>query len=250
MKIVVIGGSGLIGGKVVKTLTALGHDAVAASPRSGVDTTTGEGVKAALAKADVVVDVSNSPSFADEAVLTFFEASAKNLTRAAHDAGVRHIIALSVVGTDRVASSGYFRAKLAQERLIEAAGLPCSIIRATQFFEFMGAIAAGSASGNTIRLPDAAFQPIAADDVAAIVAEAALARPSNGTSDIAGPARYRFATAIAKYLTANKDARTAVADSEATYFGAALDEYSLVPQGTARLGPTSLETWLEQNRGK
>ena len=249
MKIVVIGGSGLIGGKVVKNLAALGHDAVAASPRSGVDTTTGEGVKAALAKADVVVDVSNSPSFADEAVLKFFEASAKNLTRAARDAGVRHLVALSVVGTDRLASSGYFRAKLAQERLIEAAKVPYSIIRATQFFEFMGAIAAANASGKSIRLPDAAFQPIAAEDVAAIVAETALARPSNGTSDIAGPARYRFATAIAKYLTANKDAHTAVADSEATYFGAALDEYSLVPQDKARLGPTSLETWLEQNRG-
>ena len=248
MKIVVIGGSGLIGGKVVKNLAALGHDAVAASPRSGVDTTTGAGVKEALTGADVVVDVSNSPSFADEAVLKFFESSTTNLTRAARDAGVRHIVVLSVVGTDLLPSSGYFRAKLAQERLIEAAGLPYSIIRATQFMEFIGAIAAGSATGKSIRLPDAAFQPIAAEDVAAIIAETALAGPSNGKSDIAGPARYRFASAVAKYLSANKDRRSVVTDSEAKYFDATLDEYSLVPQGKARLGPTSLETWLEQNR--
>ena len=184
-------------------------------------------------------------------MIKFFDGStAKPHLRRERDAGVRHHVALSVVGTDRLQASGYFRAKLAQERPDRSSGLPYSIVRATQFFEFLGAIAAGSATGKSIRLPDAAFQPIAAQDVAAIIAETALAGPSNGKSDIAGPARYRFASAIAKYLTANKDARQAVTDSDATYFDATLDEYSLVPQGTARLGPTSLETWLEQNRSK
>lgn len=223
MKIVIIGGSGLIGRQVVSILTARGHDTVAASPSSGVDTTTGEGLTEALKDAAVVVDVSNSPSFEDAPVLKFFESSAQNLTRAARTAGVQHLVALSIVGTDRLPSSGYFRAKLAQEGLIKNSGLPYTIIRATQFMEFMGAIAAGGTSGDTISLPDAAFQPIAAEDVAAIVAETALASPRNGIVEIAGPQRFAFHDAIATYLTARGDGRKAVMGQAARYFDATLD---------------------------
>lgn len=244
MKIVVIGGSGLIGSKVVKTLIEAGHDAVSASPRSGVDASTGRGLAEALAGADVVVDVSNSPSFEDAAVLAFFESSGKNLARVEREAGVGHHVALSVVGLESQADSGYFRAKLAQEAIIKSAGVPYTIVRATQFCEFLDAIVGASTVDGKVRLPGAAFQPIAAADVAAVVSEVALAAPTDGTMDIAGPERLPFCELVAGYLKAIGDPREVVRDPEARYFGARLDDGSLVPAGAARLGTTTLTEWL------
>ena len=248
MKIVVIGGTGLIGSKVIAILRQGGHEAIAASPKSGVNTITGEGVKEALAGVDVVVDLANSPSFEDKAVLEFFETSGRNLLPAERAAGVRHHVALSIVGVDRSADIGYFRAKLAQEKLIEASGVPYTIIRATQFMEFLGGIADSGAEGNKVKMSPGLFQPIAADDVAAAVAEAALAPPRNGVVEIAGPDRAPFNEVIARYLKAAGDPREVVRDPEARYFGGRVEERSLVPIGEARLGRISLDEWLRRKR--
>jgi uncharacterized protein YbjT (DUF2867 family) len=250
MKIVVIGGSGLIGTKVVKTLTEQGHEALAASPSTGVDATTGRGLAEALARAEVVVDVSNAPSFEDAAALAFFEDSGRHLAHAEREASVRHHVALSVVGTDRLPDSGYLRAKLAQERLIQTSGIPYTIIRATQFFEFLGAIAAAGTDGSRVRLSNASFQPIAADDVATAVADAALGSPVNETIEIAGPERRPLSELVARYLKATNDPREVVSDPQARYFGARLDDRSLVPGGHAHLGTIRLEEWLRQPRAR
>jgi uncharacterized protein YbjT (DUF2867 family) len=219
MKFVVIGGTGLIGSKTVAILRQAGHEAVAASPNSGVNTITGKGLKEALAGAQVVIDLANSPSFEDKAVLEFFETSGRNLLSAEAAAGVRYHVALSIVGTDRT-DNGYFRAKAAQEKLIKTSGIPYTIIRSTQFMEFLGGIADASTDGNTVRLPPVLFQPIAADDVAAYVADAALAAPRNGIVEIAGPERAPFNEIVARYLKAAGDRREAVSDPEARYWQA------------------------------
>jgi uncharacterized protein YbjT (DUF2867 family) len=244
MKIVVIGGSGLIGSKMVAGLTRLGHEAIAASPRSGVNAVTGEGLATVFNGADVVVDVSNSPSFEDQAVMAFFEGTGPNIAKAARAAGIGHYVALSVVGTDRLPDSGYFRAKLAQETLIKASGIPYSIVRATQFLEFLGAIAASSVVGDRIRVSNAAFQPIAADDVASAMVNAVLAGPSDSIAEIAGPERRPLNAVIENYLRAVGDNRPVIADADAGYFGARITDGSLVPGDDAQLYPTSLEEWL------
>jgi uncharacterized protein YbjT (DUF2867 family) len=250
VKIVVIGGTGLIGTKVVKGLSERGHEALAASPNTGVDATTGRGLAEALARAEVVVDVANSPSWEDAAVLAFFENAGRNLARAERQAGVRHHVALSVVGTDRLQESGYFRAKLAQERLIKRSGIPYTIVRATQFFEFLGAIAAAGAEGSRVRLPNASFQPIAAEDVAKAVADAALGPPVNDTIEIAGPERLPLSDLIARYLKATNDPREVIRDPQARYYGTRVDDRSLVPGDNPRLGTIRLEDWLRQPRAR
>lgn len=247
MKIVVIGGTGLIGSKTTAILRQGGHEVVAASPQSGVNTITGEGLKEALAGAQVVVDLANSPSFEDKAVLEFFETSGRNLFAAEKAAGVAHHVALSIVGTDR-SDNGYFRAKVAQEKLIVASGVPYTIIRATQFMEFLGGIAASGAEGNTVRIATGLFQPIAADDVAPVVAEVAVAGPRNGIVEIAGPERAPFNEIVARYLKAVNDPRKVVADPEARYFGGRVEELSLVPLGDARLGRIGLDEWLRRQK--
>src|SRR5947209_3607913 len=231
MKIVVVGGTGLIGSKTVTILRQGGHEVVAASPKNGINSITGEGLKEAMAGATVVIDLANSPSFEDKAVLEFFETSGRNLLAAEGGAGVRHHVALSIVGTDRTADNGYFRAKVAQEKLIAASGIPYTIIRATQFLEFLAAIADSSADGNIVRLSSGLFQPIAADDVAAIVADVALAKPRNGIVGIAGPERAPFNEIVARYLKAIGDLREVVSDPEARYWGGRVEEHSLVPLG-------------------
>jgi uncharacterized protein YbjT (DUF2867 family) len=248
MKIVVIGGTGLIGSKVVARLRGAGHEALAAAPNTGVNTVTGEGLPAALDAADVVVDLANSPSFEPSAVMSFFTAHEKNLVAAEARAGVRHHVALSIVGDDRSPDNGYFRAKVAQEDLIKASGIPYTIIRSTQFLEFLGAIAASSANGDIVRISPGLFQPIAADDVAAIVAEVALAAPRNGVIEIAGPERAPFNEIVARYLTAVGDPRKVVSDPEARYYGGRVEECSLVPLGEARLGRIDLGEWLRRSR--
>ena len=247
MKLVVIGGSGLIGSKLVTKLRDHGHEAIPASPNSGVNTLTGEGLADALHGADVVVDVSNSPSFEDAAVLEFFETSTRNLLDAETAAGVGHHVALSVVGTDRLPDSGYFRAKLAQEKLIEGSSIPYSIVHATQFFEFAGRIADGATDGDTVRLPPVLFQPIAADDVATAVCGVAVGEPVNGIVEVAGPEQFRFDELIRRALTARHDPRKVVADPDARYFGARPAERSLVPGDGARLGETRFEGWLSRS---
>ncbi|ORW71823.1 SDR family oxidoreductase [Mycobacterium saskatchewanense] len=229
MRILVIGGSGLIGSQVIANLRALGHEAVSASPRSGVDTVTGVGLAGAVAGADTVVDVSNSPSFDDEPVMHFFTTSTGNLLAAERAAGVRHHVALSIVGADRAQASGYMRAKVAQEKLIEESGTPYSIVRATQFFEFVDAIADSATDGETVRLPHGAFQPIAARDVATAVTQVALGEPVNGIVNIAGPDRAGMDDFIRDRLTASGDSRRVVTDPTASYFGAVIDERSIVP---------------------
>ncbi len=246
MKIVIIGGTGLIGSKLVTTLRALGHDALPAAPNTGVDTLTGQGVAEALAGADVVVDVSNSPSFEDAAVLRFFETSTRTLLAAEAAAGVRHHVALSVVGTDRLTESGYFRAKIAQERLIAASAIPYSIVHATQFFEFIRAIADAATDGDTVRLAPALIQPMAADDVARAVARVAVERPVNGVVEVAGPQQFRLDELVRRTLAARRDPRTVVADPGARYFGATLGERTLLPGDDARIGETGLADWLDQ----
>src|SRR5262245_35531863 len=236
MKIVVIGGTGLIGSKTVAILRRGGHDVVPASPNSGVNTITGEGLKEVMTGAQVVIDLANSPSFEDKAVLEFFQTSGRNLLAAETAAGVRHHVALSIVGTDRSPDNGYFRAKVAQEKLIEASGIPYTIIRSTQFMEFLGGIAASGTDGNKVRISPGLFQPIAADDVAAAVAEVAVAAPRNGIVEIAGPDRAPFNEIVARYLKAIGDPREVVRDPEARYFGSRVEERSLVPLGEARLG--------------
>ncbi len=247
MKIVVIGGSGLIGTKLVNKLRQLGHEVVAASPASGVNTITGEGLAKALAGARVVVDVANSPSFEDKAVLEFFETSGRNLLTAEAAAGVGHHVALSVVGTDRLLASGYFRAKMAQENLIKASPIPYTIVRATQFFEFVSSIAQSATEGQTVRLPPAQMQPIVSDDVAAVMAEVAVKEPLNGTIELAGPEPIRLDELVRKFLSATRDARTVTTDARAGYFGMPVNDQSLTPGDHPRLGPTRFEDWLSRS---
>src|SRR6185295_11046233 len=244
MKIVVIGGTGLIGSKSAPILRQHGHEVVAASPNTGVNTITGEGLKEAMVGTQVVIDLANSPSFEDKAVLEFFENSGRNLHAAEAAAGVRHHVAVSIVGTDRTPDNGYFRAKVAQEKLVRTSGIPYTIIRSTQFLEFLSGIAASSADGNRVRLSPGLFQPIAADDVAAIIADVALAAPRNGIVEIAGPERAPFNEVVARYLKAVGDPREVVRDPEARYFGGRVEEHSLVPLGEARLGRIGFEEWL------
>jgi uncharacterized protein YbjT (DUF2867 family) len=246
MKIVVIGGSGLIGSKLVIKLRDHGHEAVAASPNSGVNSITGEGLAEALKGASVVVDVTNSPSWEDAAVLTFFETSTRNLLSYGAAAGVKHHVALSVVGTERLLASGFFRAKIAQENLIKSSSIPYTIIRATQFFEFVRGIADFSTDGNKVRLPSALIQPMAADDVATAVSRIATGAPVNGTVEAGGPEKFRLDDLAGKYLAANKDPREVVTDPKASYYGVELSERTLVPGDDARLGETRFETWLAQ----
>ena len=244
MKIVVIGGSGLIGSRVVTNLKADGHEAVAASPNSGVDTITGKGLAEALRGAAVVVDVSNSPSFEDAAVMKFFKTSTHNLLTCEAAAGVGHHVALSIVGTERFSNNGYFRAKVAQEKLIKESSIPYSIVQATQFFEFLKSIADVATQGNVVRIAPVLFQPIAADDVAAAVAKVAIGAPLNGAVEIAGPERGRFDGLIRQALSARKDPREVVADPSAPYYGAIPAERTLVPGDGARLGEIRLDDWL------
>jgi uncharacterized protein YbjT (DUF2867 family) len=244
MKIVVIGGTGLIGSKVVAILRQAGHEVVAASPKSGINSITGEGLKEAMSGATVVIDLANSPSFEDKAVLEFFETSGRNILAAEAAAGVRHHIALSIVGTDRTPDNGYFRAKVAQEKLIVASGIPYTIVRSTQFLEFLSSIATTSADGDVVRISSGLFQPIAAEDVAAFVADVALAAPRSGIVEIAGPERAPFNEIVARYLKAVGDPREVVRDPEALYYGSRVEEKSLVPLGEARLGRIGLEEWL------
>ncbi len=244
MKIVVIGGTGLIGSQLVARLNSLGHEVIAASPRSGVNAVTGEGLAAILAGAAVIVDVANSPSFEDTAVLAFFEASSKNLLAAEAVAGVRHHVALSVVGTERMQGSGYFRAKLAQERLIKASPLPYTIVRATQFFEFMGGIAHTSMREDVVWLSPAAMQPMASADVAEALADAVLAAPVNGMIELAGPERAPLAKFVATWLGETDDPRAVAVDPAAPYFGVEIDDASLTPGPAARIMPTHFDDWL------
>jgi uncharacterized protein YbjT (DUF2867 family) len=244
MKIVVIGGTGLIGKKVVMNLRHHGHEAVAASPSLGVNTVTGEGLAQALAGAQVVVDAANAPSWGDNAVMAFFETSGRNLLAAEAAAGVGHHVALSVVGTDRLLASGYFRAKMAQEKLIKASSIPYTIVRATQFFEFVGGIAQFATEGQMVRLPPVLMQPIAADDVAAVMADVALAGPLNGTLDLAGPEPIRQDDLVRQFLTATGDARTVITDPKALYYGVAVNDQSLTPGDHPRLAPTRFADWL------
>jgi uncharacterized protein YbjT (DUF2867 family) len=246
MKIVVIGGTGLIGKKLIPLLRERGHDAVAASPATGVNTLTGEGLAEALAGAQVVVDVTNSPSFEDRAVLEFFETSSRNILAAETASGVGHHVALSVVGADRYPDSGYLRAKVAQEKLIRASGVPYTILRATQFFEFLAAIA--GPGSETIRLPSAPMQPLAADDVAAALADVTLGVPANGILELAGPESLSIAAFVGKALAASGDKRTVVADAQARYFGAALDDLGLKPrEANPRIALTRFEDWLRRS---
>jgi uncharacterized protein YbjT (DUF2867 family) len=249
MKIVVIGGTGLIGSKVVANLKQKGHEAVAAAPNTGVNTITGEGLKEAMVGAQVVIDLANSPSFEDKAALEFFETSGRNLLAAEAAAGrIRHHVALSIVGCDRTPDNGYFRAKVAQEKLIEASGIPYTIIRSTQFLEFLGAAAASSTDGNIVRISPGLFQPIASDDVAASVADVALAAPRSGIVEIAGPERAPFNEFVARYLKAVGDPHKVVSDPEARYYGGRVEEHSLVPLGEARLGRIGFNEWLRRSR--
>jgi uncharacterized protein YbjT (DUF2867 family) len=250
MKILVIGGTGLIGSKTVAILRKGGHEVVAASPKSGVNTLTGEGVKEALAGAQVVIDLANSPSFEDKAVLDFFQTSGRTLLAAETAAGVRHHVALSIVGIERTPENGYFRAKVAQEKVIEAAGVPYTIIRSTQFMEFLRGIADEATKGTVVRISPGAFQPIAADDVAAFVADVALASPRNGIVEIAGPERAPFSEIVARYLKAVGDPREVVSDGAARYFGGLVDDRSLVPLGDARLGRIGFDDWLRRSQAK
>ena len=250
MKILVIGGTGLIGSKTCAILRGGGHEVVAASPQSGVNTITGEGVPNAVAGTQVVIDLANSPSFEDKAVLEFFETSGRNLLPAEIAAGVKHHVALSIVNTDRSPDIGYFRAKVAQEKLIVASGIPYTIIRATQFMEFIGGVADGSTKGNVVTISSGPFQPIAADDVASVVAEVALGAPRNGIVEIAGPERAPFSEFVARYLKAMGDPREVVSDPEAPYFGGPVREHTLVPFGDARLGRINLDEWLRRRQAK
>jgi len=247
MKIVVIGGTGLIGSKLVALLRQRGHEVLAASPDSGVNTITGEGLPQALAGAQVVVDVANSPSFEDAAVMKFFQTAGRNLLAAEANAGVRHHVALSVVGADRLPDSGYLRAKVVQENLIKEAKIPYTILRSTQFFEFGGRIADDATDGNTVRVPDALIQPIVSDDVVAVLADVALAEPTNGTLEVGGPEKFRFDAFMVRAIAAKKDQRKVVADLHARYYGTQLQEDSLVPGANARTGTTRFDSWASSS---
>jgi uncharacterized protein YbjT (DUF2867 family) len=250
MKIVIIGGTGLIGSKTAALLRPRGHEVVAASPKTGVNSITGEGLQQAMAGTQVVIDLANAPSFEDQAVLEFFEASGRNLLAAEAEAGVQHHVALSIVGTDRTPDNGYFRAKVAQEKLIEASSIPYTILRSTQFLEFLGAIADASTQGSNVRVSPGLFQPIAADDVAAFVADVALAPPRSGIVEIAGPERAPFNEFVARYLKAIGDPREVVGDPEARYYGGRVEELSLVPLGEARLGRIGFDEWLRRSQAR
>jgi uncharacterized protein YbjT (DUF2867 family) len=247
MKIVVIGGSGLIGSKLVSILRSKGHEVLAAAPDSGVNTITGEGLPEALAGAQVVVDVSNSPQFEDTAVKKFFETSSTNLLAAEAAAGVRHHVALSIVGTDRVPDSGYLRAKVVQENLIKNAGVPYSILRSTQFFEFIGRIAPASKDGSGVRISSALFQPVLSSDVVAALAEITLGQPLNGIAEVGGPERFRMDELVRRVLQASGDTREVIADAHARYFGAEIDDQSLVAGSGARIGSKHFEDWLKDS---
>ena len=247
MKIVVIGGTGLIGSKLVRKLRANGHDALAASPDTGVDIITGDGLAGALAGAQVVADVSNAPDWDDAAVMDFFQTSARNILAAEAAAGVGHHVTLSVVGTDRLQGSGYFRAKLAQEEAVKAAAIPCTILRATQFFEFIGRIADSGTRDGTVPLPPVLFQPEAADDVAASLADIAEGAPVNGTVELGGPERFRLDELVRRFLTATDDPRQVVTDVHAPYYGIAVDERALIPGGNARIAATRFADWLSRS---
>ncbi|MGC4767397.1 SDR family oxidoreductase [Micromonospora sp. DT44] len=249
MKIVVIGGSGLIGSKVVQNLGGQGHEAVAASPKTGVNTLTGEGVAEALDGAAVVVDTSNSPSFEDNAVREFFETSTRNLLAAAATAGVRHYVVLSIVGSDRLPESGYMRAKVVQEKLVAGSGLPYSLVHATQFFEFLQGIVDAATDGDTVRLAPVLIQPMAADDVASEVTAVALDEPTNGVVEIAGPEQFRLDELGRSVLATRHDSRSVVSDPGARYFGATLTERSLVPADGARIAATRLDGWRARTAG-
>ena len=244
MKIVIIGGTGLIGSKVVSKLRDTGHEAVPAAPNTGVNTLTGEGLAEVMKGADVVVDVSNSPSFEDKAVLNFFRTSTTNILAAEAAAGVRHHVALSVVGTDRLSDSGYMRAKIAQEKLIEESSIPYSIVHATQFFEFLKGIADGGTEGDTVRLAPVLIQPMAAEDVANEVTKVAVGAPVNGIVEIGGPEQFRMDEIVRRYLAAREDARSVIADPRARYYGAELGERTLVPENNATVGEIKFEDWL------
>ncbi|WP_254511641.1 SDR family oxidoreductase [Anatilimnocola floriformis] len=244
MKIVVIGGSGLIGSKLVALLRNKGHEVLAASPSKGVNAVTGEGLSAAIQGATVVVDVANAPVWEDQAVLEFFEKSTQNLLAEEKAAGVKHHVALSVVGTDRLLTSGYFRAKMAQEKLIAAGTVPYTVVRATQFFEFVGAIAQSATDGQTVQLPPAMMQPIVSDDVAAALAEVALAEPENGIVEIAGPEKIRMDELVRIFLTSKGDARQVATNGQARYFGIDVNDQSLTPGANPRLGRTRFTDWL------
>jgi uncharacterized protein YbjT (DUF2867 family) len=248
MKIVVIGGTGLIGSKTVAILRQSSYEVVSASPKVGVDTVTGEGLKEAMAGVQVVIDVSNAPSSDPQVALEFFETSSRNLVAAEAAAGVQHYVTLSIVGTDRLPDQGYYRAKVVQEKLIEASGIPYTIIRSTQFLEFLGGIADANTDKSVVRLAPGLLQPIAAEDVAAVVAELAFANPRNGIIEIAGPERAPFNEIVARYLKAVGDPRKVVKYPEARYFGGRLEEKSLVPLGEAGLGRLNLEEWLRRSR--
>ena len=249
MKIVVIGGTGLIGSKLVEKLRQDGHEAVPASPDTGVNTITGEGLAEALEGAQVVVDAANAPAWDDEAVLKFFQTSSRNLIAADAAAGVAHHVALSVVGIDRLPDSGYFRAKVAQEEIVKAGPIPYTIVRATQFFEFIGRIADESTDGDTVRLSPALIRPEAADDVATTLADVAVGAPLNDTVELAGPEAFRLDELARRFLSANGDPRKVAADVHARYFGTELDDRSLTPGDDARIAPTRLEDWLGQSAG-
>jgi uncharacterized protein YbjT (DUF2867 family) len=244
MKIIVIGGSGLIGKRAVDNLRKKGHEAVAASPNSGVNSVTGEGLTTALAGANVVVDVTNSPSWADADVMEFFDKSTRNLLAAEATAGVRHHVALSVVGADRMPDSGYMRAKVNQENLIKAGGIPYTIVRATQFFEFLGAIADSGAEGDTVRLSTAPMQPIAADDVGAALADVAVGTPENVTIELAGPEAMSIADFVGRFMGAKGDKRKVIADPKALYYGAVMGSRGIAPEANPRLGPTRFDAWF------
>jgi uncharacterized protein YbjT (DUF2867 family) len=246
MKIAVIGGTGLIGGKVVANLRQDGHEAVAASPRTGVNTLTGEGLAAALAGTTAVVDVANPPAFTDDTVMTFFKTSGGNLLAAGVEAGARHHVVLSVVGADRSPANGYLRAKLAQEELIKASGIPYTIVRSTQFFEFLDAIANAATHEGNVRVSPAYVQPVAADDVAALVAKVATMTPLNGIIELAGPELFSFDDLVRRYLQAKRDPRPVIADVHARYFGVELNDKSLTPGDSPHIGTTTFEVWLRR----
>src|SRR5918994_2152762 len=247
MKIVVIGGTGLIGSKTLALLPQGGHEGVAPPPKTGVNTITGEGLKEAMAGTQVVIDLANSPSFEDRAVLEFFETSGRNLLAAEAAAGVRHHVALSVVGTERLLQSGYFRAKMAQEELIQASKIPYTIVRSTQFFEFVNGLAQSATDGQTVRLPPALMQPIVSDDVAAALADVAINAPVNGMIELAGPELIRQDELVRRFLSAKQDARQVVTDVHARYYGIELNDQSLTPGDNPRIGPTRFEDWLSRS---
>lgn len=246
MKIVVIGGTGLIGSKLINKLKEKRYEAIAASPSTGVNTLTGEGLAKALEGANIVVDVANSPSFEEKAATDFFKTSGRNIFEGEKKAGVSHHIALSIVGTDLLTENGYFRAKLAQENLIKSSGIPYTIVRATQFLEFVNSIVQDATKGDTVRVPNAFIQPIAADDVAEALLKVVTEKPRNGIIDIAGPERFKFSEIAEKYLTATDDSRKVVTDEESQYFGSKLKETVLVPQKEARLGTLNFEKWFKR----